>query len=479
MSLSASPGSASVPSLRQCAIKGGTYLAVRHSVGVVFAVIGQPLLARIIGPPAYGLWVAAVQLSTCVRSLSGWGIDVYLIRKEGELPRITCDQAFTMLASLGLIGTGLTLTAIPLIERWTRLHGLPPILAAVSAAMPLTLIALVPAAKLERALDYRVLGTIELVGRGIFYVVALALAAHGLGVWGLVVGVWLEQVFSVTMLHIAAEYKPRFRHDPALAREMVRYGLGFSGSVWLYQLRGLVSPFIVGRYAGAAAVGYIGLAERLVAVAGFAKDATWRLSMAVLAKVQDDKSRLGRAVTEGSRLQVLAMASTLLMLGLVLPQVLTHFFGEKWAAVAQVYPFIAAGALANSVFNIHASVLYVLRRNNNVSIFNGAYVILFGAAAFLLVRGAGWLGYGWAELIAIPSYTLLHAYTAAQVQSLDYRFTIPLALAAGSAFFWSYLGAPALSGLLIVGLYPATWKLLHRYASEWRRVPNDRGISGR
>jgi O-antigen/teichoic acid export membrane protein len=479
MNLSASPGSASVPSLRQSAIRGGTYLALRHSVGVGFAVVGQPLLARIIGPPAYGLWIAAVQLSTCVRSLSAWGIDVYLIRKEGELPRITCDQAFAMLGSLGLIGTGLTLTALSLIERWTRLHGLPPVLAAITGAMPLTLIALVPAAKLERALDYRALGTIELVGRGIFYVTALVLAARGSGVWGLVAAVWLEQVFSVTMLHVAAGYRPRFHREPALAREMVRYGLGFSASVWLYQLRGLVNPLIVGRYVGAAAVGYIGLAERLVAVAGFAKDATWRLSMAVLAKVQDDKMRLGRAVSEGSRLQVLAVAATLLMLGFVLPRLLTHFFGEKWAAVAQVYPFIASGAVANSVFNIHASVLYVLRRNKNVSIFHGTYIILFGTAAFLLVRSTGWLGYGWAELIAIPSYALLHAYTAAQIEGLDYRFTIPLALAAGSAFFWPYLGVPALSGLLILGLYPATWKLLHRYASEWRQITSDHGIEGR
>jgi O-antigen/teichoic acid export membrane protein len=479
MILSASSGGASVPSLRQSAIRGGTYLALRHSVGVGFAVVGQPLLAHIVGPAAYGLWIASLQISTCVRSLSGWGIDVYLIRKEGKLSRVACDQAFTMLASLGLIGTGLTLTALPFIGRWTRLNGLSPVLAVVTAATPLTLIALVPAAKLERALEYRALGKIELVGRAIFYVAALVLVIRGLGVWGLVAGVWLEQVFSVTMLHVVAGYKPRFHRDPALAREMVGYGLGFSGSIWLYQLRGLVNPLIVGRYAGAAAVGYIGLAERLVAVAGFAKDATWRLSMAVLAKVQDDKTRLGRAVTEGSRLQVLAVAATLLMLGCVLPEVLTYFFGQKWIAVAQVYPFIAAGTLANSVFNIHASALYVLRRNNSVSIFHGAYIILFGTAAFVLVHRVGWLGYGCAELIAIPSYAVLHVYTAAHVDGLEYHLTIALALSAGLAFFWPYLGAPAISGLLVVGVYPTTRKLLLRYASELRQVASDRGPAGR
>jgi O-antigen/teichoic acid export membrane protein len=465
------PSKADDVNLRRRAIEGGAYLAVRHFVAVALGLVGQPLLARMIGPGAYGLWIAGRQLSDYARGLCAWGIDVYLIRKEGELSQQASDEGFTLLGLLGLAGTALTLIALPWIQHWTRLTGLSPVLAALTAAIPLSLVSLVPFAQLERALDYRALAKIELAGRVLFYLVALALAAGGWGVWALVSAVWLEQIFSLVMLHLASAYRPHLHHDRLLAREMVGYGLGYSASTWIYLLRGLVLPFIVGRYAGATAVGYVGLAERLVAVLSFVKGAAWRLSMAVFAKVQDDKPRLARAINEGAMLQVLALAPVLMLFGLLLPYVVLWIFGLKWMPVGRIYPFIAAGCLANSMFNLHSSALYVLRRNGQVAVFHLVHIILFAGAAFLLVRRLGWIGYGWAELAALPSYVVLHIYTATEVEGLHYRLALLLALGAGLALFGSQLGWPAWLGLAALALWPETWRVSVRYLKELFR-PN-------
>ena len=93
---------------------------------------------------------------------------------------------------------------------------------------------------------------------------------------------------------------------------MLSYSLGISASGWVWSLQSLINPLIVGRFAGEAAVGYVALAIRLVDVLGFAKAATYRISIAALAKVQGDRDRLRRAVTEGMGLQILVLDLCLL-----------------------------------------------------------------------------------------------------------------------------------------------------------------------
>lgn len=51
----------------------------------------------------------------------------------------------------------------------------------------------------------------------------------------------------------------------------------------------------------------------------------------------------------------------------------------------QVYPFIAVGYLANTMFSLHSSALYVLKGNWRVTSFHLAHVVLFAGSALLLV----------------------------------------------------------------------------------------------
>ena len=86
-----------------------------------------------------------------------------------------------------------------------------------------------------------------------------------------------------------------------------------------------------------------------------------------------------------------------------------------------VYPYIAIGYLANALFTLHSSVLYVLRRNWHVTSFHIVHVAMFVCAALLLVPRYGVRGYGFAELIAIPAYAVVHRWVMKDVGSPAYR----------------------------------------------------------
>ena len=61
-------------------------------------------------------------------------------------------------------------------------------------------------------------------------------------------------------------------------------------------MRLLVNPVLVGRFAGAQGVGFVALAIRLVEVLSFIKQATWRVAMAALAKLDETGSDCAEAL---------------------------------------------------------------------------------------------------------------------------------------------------------------------------------------
>ena len=447
-------------SLRTKVLRGGVYLVLRQALATAIAAIGVILLTRAIGPGAYGVFAAAAGVYAYLSILSQWGVEVYLIRREEEPQPQDYHQAFSLLLLISLTVAGLAFVAVPFLQHWVRLERFGSVAIALFLMLPIEQLRLVPLARLERALDYQKVALIELSGLAIFYPVALPLAYRGLGPWAPVGGWWAQQLLTLCLLYWTSAYRPRLYWEPARVRAMLGYGLGYSTSQWIWELRLLVNPLVVSRYAGAEAAGYVALAMRLVAQLGFARTVAWRLSIAALARLQRDRDRLVNAMTEGMSLQVIATGSFLAGFGWVAPWIVPLLFGSQWTSTLAVYPFIAVGSLSNAVFTLHSSVLYVLRDNWKVATFHLVHIALFAGSALLLVPRLGLAGYGWAEVIALPSYILIQVWIGSTVGSPKYSraaiwytaFAIPL-------FSWQ-LGPWTCISVMIPLVWPATRKEL-------------------
>ena len=440
--------------LRDLAVRGGVSLVVRQGLGIFVSTVGLILLTRALGPEAYGLWAATFGIYSYVSGLSRWGVDVYLIRRKEEPQPQDYNQAFSLLLLAGLGSAGLAILALPFLEHWVRLEGFAPMAITLFAGLPLPLLSLVPLARLERALDYRKIALIELSGQIAIYIVALPLAYQGLGPWSPVAGVWASQLLTLGLLYGISGYRPRLHWELTRVRSVVAYGVGFSASESLWNLANLVNPLIVGRYVGAEAVGQVALAARLVEQVGsmialpaarlaipvFARVqedpralrahvdhdlgaegvilrphlapalravAAGRLSLPVFARIQEDRARLLKVMDRGINLQLMALGPLLAIVGLGSPWVLPLLLGPGWLPVLDVYPFIALSYLVGTAFGLHSSILFVMQR---VAAFRLVNIILFAGTALLLVPRLGIEGYGWAEVLHLPSWILLLAW---------------------------------------------------------------------
>lgn len=457
-------------SLRTTAVRGGSYLVLRQVLGALISTVGLILTTRILGPESYGTWVAASGVYAYLLSLSGWGVNVYLIRREADPSTQDYHQAFSLLLLLGSVGAGLAFVALPLLQHWVHIEAFGPVAMALFAGLPINLVASVPLALLERALDYRKVAIIELSGLIVFYLVALPLAYQGLGPWAMVSGWWATQLLTLGLLYWMSGYRPRFYWDGARVRTMVGYGLGYSASEWIWNLGNLVNPLIVGRYAGAEAVGQVGLAIRIVEQLSFViLTPVARLSIPLFARLREDRNRLVKALTEGTALQILTLGPILAGFGLAAPLIIPPLIGPQWLPSLEVYPFIAAAYLCGSASSLHFSILFVLGRLREVALFRVTHLLVFAGSALLLVPRFGLRGYGWADMVALPSYALLFIWIYVHVGSPISVSTIVWFMCWVLPLFSWQLGHWTWVGMIVPLAWSATRAdLLRAATTAWR-----------
>jgi O-antigen/teichoic acid export membrane protein len=213
---------------------------------------------------------------------------------------------------VGLVSVAGIELAAETVASWVGAPGVGRLLEALALTLPVQFLSRVAGARLERTLDFRRIATIELASQLAFLAVTVPLAFAGYGSWSLVFG-WMTQTgFYFVLAHLTARCVPRFAWDKAVARQILSYGLALYVANWIWQLRLLANPFIVGHFLGAAAVGQIAMAIRLAEGLSFMRLITWRLSIAALARIQADPAKLATAITEGMQLQMLAIAPILL-----------------------------------------------------------------------------------------------------------------------------------------------------------------------
>jgi PST family polysaccharide transporter len=438
-------------SLRQRTIKGGAFLVGRQATGIVLSLMGTLLVTRIIGPRAYGVFAAGIGIMTFLTTFGTWGIDVYLIRKAEEPVNQEYNQAFSLLLIITAVFGGGIFVLRNYIGSLIQIPEAGPVIAVLALGVPFNLLALPAIVKLDRALDFKQVAFTELASQVSYYILAVPLALAGTGVWAPTIGFLAQQIVFFVLNYWCTKVIPRWHWDNHLVRQMLGYGLSYSGGIWIAQLRSLVNPVIVGRFAGAEAVGFVALSIRVAALLSSAKSVTWRVAMAALAKVGDDRERLRRSLTEGMRLLAISVGLPLAGFAIIAPVVIPLAFGPRWIPTLQLFPFIALGCLVNAMFALHSSVLYLLRKNQKVVWFNCIHILLFAGGAAVLVPRLGFLGYGWAELITLVSYLVIHVFMAQEIGSPSYGAAAIWNLTAVCALALGTLGAPlAYLGLLVL-----------------------------
>jgi O-antigen/teichoic acid export membrane protein len=406
------------------AVQGGFCLAARYGLGVLVSLANMLVMTWWIGPHAYGLFVTAIGIVAVIATLARGGIDTYLVRCD-EPPSVRDYGTATALISgmsVTLVAAGAA--AMPVLVGWYGNREFVWPYLTLLLTIPITGLTGIPMASLERALDFRRIAAVELMSQFAGLVVAASLALARAGVWAPVLGQVTWQVVTLLAVARAALQIRQLRFDPGKARKMLAFGMSLTASLRTWQLRTLVNPLLVGRFAGPEAVAFVALAIRIAESLGTFRLAAGRIAIAALARLQNHREEFRNALEQALYLQVVTLGPLLCGFGLCGPFIVRHLMGVRWMPSLAVYPFVAAGVLVNSIYNLQASALFVIGKAHVVTEAYIAHVILLALTTLVLMPRLGIVGYGWAELAACGAYVAIHTGLARTVV-ISYRRLVP------------------------------------------------------
>lgn len=437
-------------SLKGKILKGGISLSIRQLLVAGLSLANVLVIARILGPENYGIVTIILGVFYFFTPTLKLGLQVYLVRKP-DLLKNESEQIVAFYNTVGVVIIGLLWSCAPLIGWWTGKSEVTQGLRLVLPALWLDQVSRISITMLERELRFAEVGVIEAVAQIANYLLSVLLVLMGWGFWGPIVGTVVRYIVQALLACLFYPVAWHWRWNWQDLKPALNYGLSYSSSDWLLNLKNLRVSLLVSRLLGVEAAGLISIAIRLADQLAILRMVVRRMSISVMAKFIDDPKKTRNAISQGMAYQALLIGPVCATFSCLSAWIIPIMFSEKWLISAQVFPFIALGTMVAGIFDLHASTLYATGHNYEVGRRNLWFVVMLWLATLVLVPFLGLWGYGLAEIVALPSYYWLHLSIAKLFGSPNYQNVLWLTLAStipllGGAFLPPVFGI----GLLII-----------------------------
>lgn len=435
------------------------------------------VLARLVTPTAFGVVNAALIVSGFSIIVSQLGLGPALVQLP-HLERRHIDTAYTFSGLFGLFLGAVLWVGAPLAAQFLRMPDVTPVLRALAWVFPLSGLQTVGQALLSRELHFSWLANLDVISYGLGYgVVGIVTALLGWGVWALVAA-QIGQALGRTIV-LLWKHPPRLRlgFDGGAFRDLAYFGGGFTMARIANYVAVNGDNMIVGRFLGAAPLGYYGRAYSLMSAPAYAFGTVLdQVLFPAMAKVQDDLKRLGAAYRRGVALIALMVLPASAAIILLAPELIRIALGPKWGPAVIPFRVLGLGMLFRTSYKMSDSISRstgaVYRRAWRQFIYAGLVVL----GAWIGTRW-GIVGVSWGALAALTVNFFLMAALGQQVAGLRWRDfwaahqPAVLLTLASFPFVWAAtvglraLGAPAIlvlgaGGAVLVGVCAlAIWRL--------------------
>jgi O-antigen/teichoic acid export membrane protein len=456
------------------------------------------IVARLVGPAEVGIGAAVVAVHVLL-----W-VAVNALFADALVQSSACDSTTFSSAFFASIAVGCVAalvqagTARPLF--WFLAdHRLVAMSLLLAAPLPLVGAAGPVQGLLTRDRAYKVLALRTLVGQGLGTLVGVVSALHGAGAWALVAQQFVISAVGALALLICCPGRPDRRVSWKQLRQLLRVGLPLTASTLVHHGRYRLFALLIGGTAGAAALGQVHMAFRLIdAVRELALTAQWRLMLPMLSEHQDDLTALHDATDRCLAWSSLFTFPLCAALAVSIQPVVAILLGPVWQpSGTTALPLIALAAWLFLTFP--AGVAVVARGQPHYTLIANIAGTVATALGVLLIRPATplhavlvWLG---AQIFVTPYVLQTNARVLGTTLFRPLRAGMPMMRASllavvAAMVFPRMIGEPASpAGLLVIRLavvvtivVPVAFRLigdsgLVRSLSR-RTTPNTRNAGG-
>ncbi len=281
--------------------------AVEAGGAAMLAIVSSFVVARVVGPAELGIAATIVSAHVLL-----WVV-VNALFADAVVQHADIDHGALSAAFWASTSVGVAMMAVQVGCGWglawlmddDRLLAMAMILA---VSLPLVGGAGVVQGILTRNRAYRWVALRTLIGNGIGTCFGIVASVHGLGAWAIVGQQSVSSGVGALVLIVFARWSPALVWRWSSVRALLRVGLPLTAGTLILLARYRVFAILLGANAGAAALGQVHIAFRLVdTVRDVSFTALWRLFLPDLSRYQHDRDAMLVCVDRLLRLSSMIM----------------------------------------------------------------------------------------------------------------------------------------------------------------------------
>ncbi len=326
--------------MRSAASVGAAALAGRYLFVGLLNLGATTLLVRHLGPANWASYGVALFLANFMDQYLGSKLLGAVIASSEASDGLLSSGAYVMQV-VGRAGLLIAVLAMLPVAGLTELRS-PVLMCAASGICGYVYVSrALPASRMERRLEYRLIGLGEVIDQVTFTVLAVGLVLGGLGLAGVMLALAVQGVPTFVLWRRHTRPTPLVGHRGKEVRQILRFALPGSGVAACVLIEGVV-PMVAFSFAHPRLLGLAITSSSILSYPGVAVLVLQRIAFPAFARAGDGgDDRLKASVEEVARAAAAILIGAEGVVGVTCPWWLPWLFGSRWHGA---WPLTAAYA---------------------------------------------------------------------------------------------------------------------------------------
>ena len=365
--------------IRRKMAKGAFWLFLDKGAQQLAGFLVFAIVARLLGPEEYGLVALCNIIIFLMNNVTSGLVDAVISMRLRDNLRLS--SLFWTVITAGAL---LSLCSFGISSSFAQMLGQPRIASLLQAfsVMPfLFALAAVPTALITATMDFRVFTIRTLFASLVGGATGIFCAYSGWGAYALVTQQIVTQIAINIVVWISSDWRPRLLFSVESMGEILKLGLGQTGTYFLTFLDSQAPRFLLGYFLGPAAVGYYSFIIRIGTSIqdGIIQPVLGVVYPAISNIVEDNKQK---KILVRQTLFIIGAIMSPVVVGIILtaPIFIPLFFGEKWILTIDGVQLFA---VTTFLFSINVTLRSIMRAHRQI----GTYFRVHAIVVFLSIIG--------------------------------------------------------------------------------------------
>lgn len=399
-------------SLSQKASRGIFWVFLSRGIIQVFSLVKLAIVARLLGPEAFGIMGIALIVRSFLYTISQTGINYALIHKKEDISTFL-NTAWT----ITIIRNGILFILIILIAPFAASFfdepRAKPVIMTVGSVLLLDGIMNIGIVYFQKELEYHKEFIFQISAVLVNIIVVITLAIILQNVWALVFALLAEAFTKLILSYIMQPFRPRIEFKKDKAKELLNYGIWIllSGILGFIILES--GNIIVGNLIGVVAIGLYQMASKIAnLVVTQISHVIARVTIPTYAKIQDSKARLRKTylnVLQITGFITFPFAALIFILARDITQII---LGSEWISMVDAMKILVLAGFIRSIAATSGPLFLATGKPQIDSYLQGIRFIIIIVLIYPFTIRWGMVGVAFVTLISISISNIGFSYKA-------------------------------------------------------------------